>query len=42
MNEENSLELSKINNLTGVLVGNASLNPKTFWQIVQNFENNGA
>jgi len=40
VNESNSLELAKIAELKGVLVGNASLNPKTFWTIVGNFENN--
>ena len=40
VNEENSLKLATIDNLAGVLPGNASLDPKTFWKIVENFENN--
>jgi len=40
VNESNSEKLAKIQGLRGVLVGNASLDPKTFWKIIENFENN--
>jgi triosephosphate isomerase len=40
VNENNSEQLSKMVNLRGVLPGNASLNPNTFWKIVQDFEKN--
>lgn len=38
VNEENSAKLAKIDKLHGVLVGNASLNPQTFWKIIKDFE----
>ena len=37
VNETNSIDLAKINEVEGVLVGNASLDPKTFWEIVKSF-----
>lgn len=37
VNETNAIQLSKIGQVSGVLVGNASLNPKTFWEIVKSF-----
>ena len=40
VNERNSDQLSKTPGLIGVLVGNASLDPNTFWKIIENFENN--
>jgi len=38
VNEKNSIDIAKIEKVSGVLVGNASLNPTTFWNIVRNFE----
>jgi triosephosphate isomerase (TIM) len=38
VNEENSKDIAKIDKLSGVLVGNASLNPQTFWKIVTNLK----
>lgn len=40
VNEKNSLELAKIEQLSGVLVGNASLDTNSFFQIIKNFEQN--
>ena len=37
VNEENVTNLVEIDGLDGVLVGNASLNPKTFAQIIKAF-----
>lgn len=38
VNEKNSPSLAKIDKLSGVLIGNASLNPQTFWKIISDFE----
>lgn len=38
VNEKNSQELAKIEQLSGVLVGNASLKTDSFFQIIGNFE----
>lgn len=38
VNEKNSQELAKIEQLSGVLIGNASLNTNSFFQIIGDFE----
>ena len=39
VNEKNILDISDINELSGVLVGNASLNPQSFLEIIKVYNN---